>query len=175
MYVRSSHIAENGSTGQGCQSCSWSTEQGKIIFPFPRTCLRIWSRETGSAVPSRVSLLILHTQSESGAYSRDFSRFPRQRPFIYSNRHTSLGQCRLYRVVHLRTNDVHCSERYRDVLSSQNLDENNSSTQTRTDYCAVGGPVCKQLSYSTCVCVCVLHKVCWVHQRIFCILYVPGM
>ena len=28
------------------------------MFPFPRTCLRIWSRETGSVVPSRVSLLI---------------------------------------------------------------------------------------------------------------------
>ena len=33
-------------------------EQEKIIFPCPRACLRIWSRETGSAVPSRVSLLI---------------------------------------------------------------------------------------------------------------------
>ena len=31
-----------------------------------RTCLRIWSRETGLAVPFRVSLLILHTQAESG-------------------------------------------------------------------------------------------------------------
>ena len=31
---------------------------GKIIFPGPRACLRIWSRETGSAGPSRVSLLI---------------------------------------------------------------------------------------------------------------------
>ena len=30
----------------------------EIIFPCPRTCLRIWSHETGSAVPSRVSLLI---------------------------------------------------------------------------------------------------------------------
>ena len=29
-----------------------------MIFPCPRACLRIWSRETGSAVPSRVSLLI---------------------------------------------------------------------------------------------------------------------
>ena len=28
------------------------------IFPCPRACLRIWSRETGSAVPSRVSLPI---------------------------------------------------------------------------------------------------------------------
>ena len=29
-----------------------------IIFHCPRACLRIWSCETGSAVPSRVSLLI---------------------------------------------------------------------------------------------------------------------
>ena len=42
-----------------------------------RKCLRIWSRETGSAVPSRVSLFILYTQAESGAYSWDPSRFPR--------------------------------------------------------------------------------------------------
>ena len=48
----------------------------------PRTCLRIRSREMGSAVPSRVSLLILHTQAESGAYLRDSSRVPRRRPFI---------------------------------------------------------------------------------------------
>ena len=40
----------------------------KRIIPCPRACLRIWSRETGSAVPSRVSLLI--------------SRFPRRRPFM---------------------------------------------------------------------------------------------
>ena len=41
-----------------CQSCSWSTERGKWIFPCPRSRLRIWSRETGAAVPSSVSLLI---------------------------------------------------------------------------------------------------------------------
>ena len=29
-----------------------------MIFPCPRSRLKIWSRETGSAVPSRVSLLI---------------------------------------------------------------------------------------------------------------------
>ena len=28
------------------------------LFPCPRSRLRIWSRETGSAVPSRVNLLI---------------------------------------------------------------------------------------------------------------------
>ena len=54
-----SHIQqEYGSTGYGCQSCSWSAEQRKNIFPCPRSRLRIWSRETGSAVPSRVSLFI---------------------------------------------------------------------------------------------------------------------
>ena len=30
----------------------------KGIFPCPRSRLKIWSREAGSAVPSRVSLLI---------------------------------------------------------------------------------------------------------------------
>ena len=61
----------------------WPAEQGKWIFPCPRTCLRIWSRETGSAVPSRVSLLIFHTQAEPGAYLWDSSRVPRRRPFVY--------------------------------------------------------------------------------------------
>ena len=28
------------------------------LFPCPRSRLRIWSRETGSAVPSRIGLLI---------------------------------------------------------------------------------------------------------------------
>ena len=41
--------SEYESTRYGCQSCSWSAEQAR---------LRIWSRETGLAVPSRVSLLI---------------------------------------------------------------------------------------------------------------------
>ena len=53
------------------------------MFPCPHSRLRIWSRETGSAVPSCVSLLILNTQAEYGAYLRDSSRFPRRRPFIY--------------------------------------------------------------------------------------------
>ena len=41
-----------------CQSCSWSAEQGNLFFSCTRSCLRIWSRETGSAVPSCLSLLI---------------------------------------------------------------------------------------------------------------------
>ena len=33
-------------------------EQGRLIFPCPRSRPSNWPRETGSAVPSRVSLLI---------------------------------------------------------------------------------------------------------------------
>ena len=46
--------------------------KGECIFPCPRLRQRVWSRETGSAVPSRVvvSPYILDTQAESGAYSR---------------------------------------------------------------------------------------------------------
>ena len=99
-YVMSSHIAVYGSAGSDCQSCSWSAQQRKCFFLRPRSSLRTWSRETGSAVPSRVILLILHTQTdlvlthgiprafhtqaESGAYSRDFSRFPRRHSFIFT-------------------------------------------------------------------------------------------
>ena len=95
------------------QSCSWSAEQGKLIFPYHRSRLRIWSRETGSAVPSRVSLLILHTQAEfeSGVYSRDSSQFPRRRPFTYYlNRYTPSGQSQVYRVTQLRIDGFHCRE-----------------------------------------------------------------
>ena len=56
MYVSSSHIAEYGSAGYGCQSCSWSAGQGNIFCRCLRSRLRIWSRETGSAVPSSVRL-----------------------------------------------------------------------------------------------------------------------
>ena len=61
---------------------------GKMCFFFgPRSSLTVWYRDKGWAVPSRVSPLILHTP-ESGAYSQDSSRFPRRRPFIYTdNRH----------------------------------------------------------------------------------------
>ena len=38
------------------------------LFPCPRWLMRIWSRETGSAIPSSVGLHSLHTQASSGAY-----------------------------------------------------------------------------------------------------------
>ena len=87
-----------------------SCEQGKLIFPCPRACLRIWSRQTGSAVPTCVSLLIfilrlnlvliygLPPEFRGGVHL-----------FIY-NRHTPLSQSRVYRVTQLRTDGVHCRE-----------------------------------------------------------------
>ena len=62
----------------------------------------------------RVSLIILHTQTKSGTFSRDSSRFPRQAAsFIYLYRHMPSGPSRVYRVITqllLRTDDVHCRE-----------------------------------------------------------------
>ena len=52
-------------------------------FPCPRSRLRIWFRETGLAVPSLVSLLILYTNAESGTNSRYSSRIPWRRPYIF--------------------------------------------------------------------------------------------
>ena len=56
------------SSSHSCRFSQWhptilstaigSVEQGKWIFSCPRLRLRVWSRETGSAVPSRISLLI---------------------------------------------------------------------------------------------------------------------
>ena len=50
------------------------------------------------------------SQAESGAYSRDPSRFPRRRPFIYLNRHTSSGQSRVNRVTQFRIDGNRCRE-----------------------------------------------------------------
>ena len=75
----------------------WPSQPGKVANPArgqqlnrendfircPRSRLRIWYRETGSAVPSRVSLLISILQSESSsACLQNSSRVPRRRPFI---------------------------------------------------------------------------------------------
>ena len=87
VCVWSSLSADWASTWYGCQPCSGSAEQGKWRFPCPRSRLRVWSRELGSAVPSCVSPLIHHTRAESGAYLRDSNplscfplRFPLEPP-----------------------------------------------------------------------------------------------
>ena len=61
------------------------------IFPCPRSRLRIWSRETGSTVPSRARWLILH-QEESDACSR-VSLLIALYGGVYLCHHLPPGQC----------------------------------------------------------------------------------
>ena len=80
-----------------------------VFFSCPRSRRRVWSRETGLTVPSRVSPLILHTQAEYSTYSRVSSRFPRRRPLIYPANSYRVSP-EFYQVTQLRTNGVHCRE-----------------------------------------------------------------
>ena len=82
----------------------------KLYFICPRSRLRIWSRETGSAVPSRVSLLISTLRLNLVHTHGIPPDFPRRHPFIYLNHHTPSGQYRVYRVTQLRNDGVHSRE-----------------------------------------------------------------
>ena len=90
-----------------CQSCSWRAEQGKSTFLCLRSCLNIWSRETGSEVPFRVSLLVSIFRLNL-VLTYGTSRVPRCRQFMFLSRHTPSGQSRVDRVRQLRTDSVHC-------------------------------------------------------------------
>ena len=72
-HVQSPSQVGSGDEGPGLYGHTYSKSKdqpGKVAnpargqlnrerdIPCPRSCLRIWSRETGSAVPSRLSLLI---------------------------------------------------------------------------------------------------------------------
>ena len=84
------------------------------MFPCLRSCLRIWSRETASAVLSRVNLLIsIPMLNLVLTYEIPPDLGGGVHLFIY-NRHTSSGQSRVYWVTQLRTEGI--SER---VLASQ--------------------------------------------------------
>ena len=85
---------------------------GKLIFPRPRSRLRIWSRETGSAVPSRISVLIsilrLNLVCTYYGIRPDF----RGGVHIYISKppYAPSGQSRVYRIMQLRTDGIHCRE-----------------------------------------------------------------
>ena len=84
-------------------------EQGKLTFPCPCSCLRIWSRETGLVVPSRASLVIFHAQAEIwGALVLLTGFLPIfAAASIYLYRHTPSGQqSRFYRITQLRSDGV---------------------------------------------------------------------
>ena len=76
----------------------------------PRSRLRIWSRETGSAVPSRVSLLIFILRLNLVLTYGIPPEFRVSAHLFILNRHTPSGQSRDYRVTQLRTDGVHCRE-----------------------------------------------------------------
>ena len=69
-----------------------------------------WSRETGSAVPSHVSLVISILRLN---VVLTYGIPPEFRGGVHSfieNRHTPSGQSRVYRVMQSRTDGIHCRE-----------------------------------------------------------------
>ena len=85
---------------------------------FSRSRLRIWSRGTGSAVPSRGSPPILHTQADQSSINNHQSSiinmvFTHGIPptfttaFIYLYHQPPSSQSRVYQVKQLRTDDVY--------------------------------------------------------------------
>ena len=69
MYVLSALSVEGmDQPGKITNSARGQLNRKKCLFPCPRSNLRIWSRETGSAAPSGVSSHILQTQAESGGF-----------------------------------------------------------------------------------------------------------
>ena len=110
MCVWSSHIARVWINRVGCQSGSWPAKQEKLMFPCPRSRLRIWSRETGSAVLSRVSLLISILSLNLVLTYGIPPEFRGGVHLFILNRHMSSGQSRVYRVTQSRTDGVHCRE-----------------------------------------------------------------
>ena len=78
------------------------------MFPCPRSRLRIWYRETGSAVPSRVSLLISILRLNMVLTYGVSPDFRRGAHLFDLNPHTPSGQSRIYRIMQLRIDDFHC-------------------------------------------------------------------
>ena len=109
LNLPSFHLTGENVENQNAHTYSQSMDQsGKIASP--RSCLRIWSREAGSAVPSRVSLLIFILRLN---LVLTYGIPPELRGGVYLviyNRHTPSGQSRVYRVTQLRTDGVHCRE-----------------------------------------------------------------
>ena len=82
----------------------------KYFFPCPRSRLRIWSRETGSAVPSRDNLLISMIRPNLVLTYGIPPGFRGGVNLFINNRHTPSGQSRVYRVTQFRTDGIHCRE-----------------------------------------------------------------
>ena len=62
-------VVVGGGGGHHIQQIVFNPAYGQLNREGEEFSLDPWSRERGSAVPSRVSPLILHAEAESGAYS----------------------------------------------------------------------------------------------------------
>ena len=71
---------------------------------------RVWSRETSSAVRSRISLLISVLRLNLMLSYMTPPEFCGGLHSFILNRHTPSGQSRVYRVMQLRIDGVHCPE-----------------------------------------------------------------
>ena len=107
--VWSSHIADyvGRSTGSGfANPARGQLIRENVFFLYPRSRLRIWPRETGSTVPSRVSLLISTLRLNLMLTHGIPSRFPGRRhsplvrhsPFIYTVNNNSIARKFWYKV-----------------------------------------------------------------------------
>ena len=70
------------------------------------------------AVPSRVSLLILYTNAESGAYSRDSSQCPQRCPYIFTTTHQRVSHdfTSIESLVYTVQYDMLCFKTYRGTM-----------------------------------------------------------
>ena len=104
------HSKSKDQPGKAANPARRQLNRQKRIIPRPRSCLRIWSRETGSAVPSRVSLLISLLRLNLVLTFGIPPDFHGDGHLFILNRHTRSGQSRVYRVAQMRTDGVHCRE-----------------------------------------------------------------
>ena len=146
---------------EGCQSCSWSAEQGQLIFTCPGSRLRIWSREMGSAVPSLVSLLIsiLKLNLVLGAlftcfFSREISQ--RTQKFTRYDKNKTPSFLHEFQATCQILKSTFPINRFKRSSAPQQLCTPLSSSNTQGDM-------------YVCVCVCFLaihsgHQVRWTYQ-----------
>ena len=112
MNVLSSHISKGkDQPGKAANPARGRLNKGNEYFPVcPRSRLRIWSRETGSAVLSRVSLLISILRLNLVLTYRTPPEFRGGVHLFICNRHTTSGQSRVHQVTQWRTDGLHRRE-----------------------------------------------------------------
>ena len=108
-YETGVHVVQNRTAVAHWMILLGISGTGNVFFPCPRSRLRIWSRETGLAIPPRDSLFILRTQAEYGAcVPKNFT------PLIRENR------CPIQQDEN-QTDQQSCHVQHHDAQSLENL------------------------------------------------------